>query len=199
MENEKLYRVRVKENCSGWTAAYDFRGQEILVKDKGNEWWQIAGKKGHHLFNIAKKDTELIGEEKMQPELRSGMTFKTNDGRTGLLVGTDKGLVGLFHSYGKYTMYGYKVNEYLAPQENCYDILFSEVYEGMNSSPGAGLNCYISKLENSGQKVWSRETPISIQLNDDYTATLEGETITVGCQKIPLSAVRELVRKADER
>jgi len=43
--------------------------------------------------------------------------------------------------------------------------------------------------------LWKKSN--SVRLNDEYTATIEGDVVVVGCQRIPLEKVRELVKLAD--
>lgn len=49
----------------------------------------------------------------------------------------------------------------------------------------------------STKVLWEKKNS-TVKLNDEYTATIEGDEVVVGCQRIPLDKVRELVKLADE-
>ena len=121
------------------------------------------------------------------------MVFETTTGETGIFVGTNKGLWMLFKR-GTHTKYDPEMlTVKMQPTR------LKRITEGMNRLGYFGIPEYHSQAFDKSDIVWElgSEGIISFELTPDYTATVKGDSIEVGCQTISVSKVRELLAKID--
>ena len=106
---------------------------------------------------------------------KSGMVFETTEGRRGVFIEVED---TLYMYYGTYPVF-----------EQGYD-KWDPMRINSNPIPNRTLlsKIWTAAPHNFSPKdlVWERKSN-SVKLNDEYTAVLDGETVIVGCQKIPLS------------
>jgi hypothetical protein len=198
---EKI-RVRVAGFVPEGKSARPYAGQIIEVsKAKGSVGNHEMWVDGTYVGNINPKYFTEVGECVQNFEPKSGMTFITIDGRSGLFVGTDKGLVMLVvrKGTGIYETFANFVPSYLKG-DSPYHI--QSIFEGMNQYENNGLSKnmeHLADTPSSYQKVWSRKKE-SVRLNDSYTAQIKDGKVFVGCQEISFDAVKELAElvKAEE-
>lgn len=201
---EKIIKVRVNNRVPVGLAAQEFEGEvlEVTVNVHGNyqpteEQYRKLRERGARNcngFGIGVEHAVVIEEEKPF-ELKSGMTFLDNKGKVGLIVGTDNGLIALFgNKKGAFQSYGKRAGGYLDPLNgDKWSTYFVEVFEGMNWNSAAAL-----PGNGNGKCVWKRVEDKKVVLNSEHTAVVTKDSVTVGCQVIPMSAVREIVEAADK-
>jgi hypothetical protein len=194
--------VRIHEDVPSTKCVYSYRGQtlEVTETDDGTYYRVVHPTAIHNWnFTIRKEHATRVPAPTILPkseefQLKSGMTFKTNRDETGLIVATDGGLVAMFHRNGKYETYATDPEKYFG---DVYGTEFTEIYEGVNHYPGAGLTNEIPKTNKQGKIVWSKINR-DVKLNGEYTAKVFKNSVTVGCQEIPMNAIREILTIADK-
>lgn len=131
-------------------------------------------------------------------ELITGMIIQDNEGKLGMVMLNTGGfdndiIVGDGNNDKIRTWYPMKfMKEEL--QDSRKDGQYSVVKVW-----GMGSNMYGASIDVKGSLIWELDQPIIVKLNEDYKAeVLKNGDIKVGCQTIPVKAVRELLKQIDE-
>lgn len=182
-------KVRVKYSAPNSSGGFQYRGQIIEVEEYAHlsgfpPMWKIVGGIGLNL--IFKEFCEPI-EETMEFQPKSGMVFEHIDGTRGFFLAGFEGQLFMQYVDKKDTLDDWDRFEGLEHNK------ISKIWLVLKDrNPALSVN----RLGISNKLLWSTNV---VQLNDEYTATIEGDTVKVGCQTFPLEKVREIVRLADNK
>lgn len=123
---------------------------------------------------------------------KSGMTFECENGDGGIFIQVGSEVrVLFFDKNGNGDYYGERTSDYYIQRESGYGNII-KVFEGMNYQVRAGLRHNVLRRYVQGKVLWDRNKK-EVKLNSEYTATINGDTVTVGGQKFPIAKVREIV------